>query len=47
MQLKPHLDDLGVTGEILLEKMNEAAAVDWETQQKLKKSIPNKPRQNK
>ena len=43
MQLKPHLDDLGVTDEILIEKMNDAAAVDWETQQKFKKSIPNKP----
>lgn len=43
LQLKYYLDDQGVTDEILIEKMNDAAAVDFERQQKLKRSIPVKP----
>lgn len=43
LQLKFYLDDQGVTDEILIEKMNDAAAVDMERQQKLKKSLPVKP----
>ncbi|KAK0144802.1 hypothetical protein N1851_016626 [Merluccius polli] len=43
LQLKFYLDDPGVTDETLIEKMNDAAAVDLETQQKLKRSNPVKP----
>lgn len=42
-QLKFYLDDQGVTDETLIEKMNDAAGVDLERQQKLKRSIPVKP----
>ena len=36
-------DDLGVTDKISIQKMNyAAAAVDWETQQKLKKKYPDR-----
>lgn len=41
-QLKTFLDDLTVTDEILIEKMNEAASVDLERQNKLKKSTSSK-----
>lgn len=41
-QLKTFLDDLTVTDEILIEKMNEAASADLERQNKLKKSTSSK-----
>ena len=41
--LKTLMGDLVVTDETLIEKINDAAAVDWEGQQKLKKTITTKP----
>ncbi|KAM9735208.1 uncharacterized protein ACNS7B_014526 [Menidia menidia] len=43
LQLKFYLDDQRVTDETLIEKMNDAAAVDWERQQKMKRCVPVKP----
>lgn len=43
LQLKCYIDDQSVTDEILIEKMIDAAAVDQERQQKMKKSLPAKP----
>ena len=41
-QLKPYLDDQTVTDEGLIDKMNDAASVDWERQTKLKKNTTSK-----
>ncbi|KAL6463235.1 hypothetical protein MHYP_G00276260 [Metynnis hypsauchen] len=41
-QLKIYLDDPYVTDETLIEKMNEAASVEWERQQKLKRSTSSR-----
>ena len=37
-QLKAYLDDPAVTDEVLIVKINEAAILEWERQQKLKKN---------
>lgn len=37
-QLKACLDDPTVTDEVLITKMNEAASLEWERQQKFKKN---------
>lgn len=37
-QLKPYLDDLQITDDVLLERMNEAARFEDERQVKLKKT---------
>ncbi|TWW74006.1 Retrovirus-related Pol polyprotein from transposon 297 [Takifugu flavidus] len=41
-QLKPFLDDLTVTDEVLIDKMNEAASVESERQSKQRKNITGK-----
>lgn len=41
-QLKPFLDDLSVTDEVLIDKMNEAASVESERQSKQRKNITSK-----
>lgn len=43
LQLKCYIDDQSVTDEMLMEKIIDAAAVDQERQQKMKKSLPAKP----
>lgn len=45
-QLKPYLDDLAVTDEILIGRMNEAASVESERQAKQKKSTNRTPKIN-
>ncbi|GLD68381.1 uncharacterized protein AKAME5_001969400 [Lates japonicus] len=37
-QIKSYLDDLAVTDDVLITKTNEAASLEWERQQKFKKS---------
>ncbi|KAK0136609.1 hypothetical protein N1851_023456 [Merluccius polli] len=41
-QLKPYLDDLKVTDEILIDRMNEAASVESERQSKQRKNTSSK-----
>ena len=43
-QLKPHLSDPRVTDEVLIEKINEAASLESERQNKLRRNTAVKPR---
>ncbi|XP_063049996.1 uncharacterized protein LOC134444699, partial [Engraulis encrasicolus] len=43
LQLKCYMDDQSVTDEMLIEKMNDAAAVDLEREQKMKRSLAVRP----
>ena len=43
-QLKPHLSDPRVTDEVLIEKINEAASLEFEHQNKMKRNATFKPR---
>lgn len=42
-QLKPYLSNLNVPDEVLIEKMNEAASLEVERQNKLKRHVSVKP----
>ena len=42
-QVKPHLSNHRVTDEVLIEKINEAASLELERQNKFRRSIPVKP----
>lgn len=42
-QLKPYLSNPNVTDELLIEKINEAASLEIERQNKLKRHVPVKP----
>lgn len=42
-QLKPYLSDRTVTDEVLIERISEAANLEQERQQKLRKTVINKP----
>lgn len=42
-QLKPYLSNSTVTDEVLIERISEAANIDQERQQKLRKTVINKP----
>lgn len=42
-QLKPYLSNLNVTDEVLIERITEAANLEQERQQKLRKTVINKP----